>query len=135
MGEIIFTSPIIRKKQRSKVRIMKKVFPPLINWQKNNRFVRKIFANFMCRFTRCRFCMPAPESHRSVTALVSSHSHIPIGRLFSCQRTNIPSLITSGRGYFFGCFEKIFFILSLVPTGKGDLYTYFQKFFPPILGC
>lgn len=57
----------------------------------------------------------------------SSHSHIPIGRLFSCQRTNIPSLITSGKGYFFGCFEKIFFILSLVPTGKGNLLHPFSK--------
>jgi len=32
-----------------------------------------------------RFCVPAPESHRSVAALVSSRSHIPFGRLFSCQ--------------------------------------------------
>ena len=48
----------------------------------------------------------------------SSHSHIPIGRLFSCQRTNIPSLITSGRGYFFGCFEKIFLSFHLFPPGK-----------------
>ena len=35
-----------------------------------------------------RFCMPAPESHRSVASLdlsASWRSHIPFGRLFICQ--------------------------------------------------
>ena len=36
----------------------------------------------------CRFCMPAPESHRSVASLdlsASWQSHIPFGWSFSCQ--------------------------------------------------
>ena len=75
--------------------------------------------------------MPAPESHRSVTMLAllrSSHSHIPIGRLFSCQRTNIPSLITSGRDCFFGCFEKYFLSFHLFPPGKAIRTPIFKKF-------
>ena len=35
-----------------------------------------------------RFCVPAPESHRSVASLCLSaswRSHIPFGRLFSCK--------------------------------------------------
>ena len=37
-----------------------------------------------------RFCVPAPDSHRSVASLdlsASWRSHIPFGRLFSCQES------------------------------------------------
>ena len=40
-----------------------------------------------------RFCVPAPESHRNVAVLVSSLSHIPFGRLFSCQGSQSPHLL------------------------------------------
>ena len=33
-----------------------------------------------------RFCIPAPDSHRSVALLVSSQNHIPFRRSFSCNR-------------------------------------------------
>ena len=90
----------------------------------------------MCRFTRYRFPIPAPESHRSVAVLAlsrSSHSHIPIGRLFSCQRTNIPSLITSGSGCFFGCFEN-FLSFHLFPQGKAICTPIFKKYLSFYIG-
>ena len=60
----------------------------------------------------------------------SSHSHIPIGRLFSCQRTNISSLITSEKGYFFGCFEKYFLSFHLYSHFRGQNYPHHSKIFP-----
>ena len=47
--------------------------------------VRAVIEYVVAALPERRFCVPAPESHRSVAVLVSSHSHIPFGRLFSCQ--------------------------------------------------
>ena len=104
-------------------------------------------------FPERRFCIPAPESHRSVAALISSRSHIPFGRLFSCQGSRrafmCPHLSSSneknktGERFFFHfsssngfpilyegfCFLPFHFFIGTKKIEIADLFSGFYKSF------
>ena len=73
----------------------------------------------------CRFnpmSVPAPESHRGVVMLLSSHNHIPTGRSFNCQ------------GAFEGLFTPplligkfMLFLLPLTLKSLQNIYIYSKR--------
>lgn len=54
---------------------------------KCGRSIRNVIAALPER----RFCVPAPESHRSVAALISSRGHIPVRTVIQLSRSKVPS--------------------------------------------